>query len=334
MGAAAVDVIIPTRNRWELLVDAVRSVESQTFGNWHLIIVDDASTDDSLKRVRGLPAGDERIEVVARPDKGGPQAARQTGFECSNAPFVALLDSDDLWEATKLERQLACFASEAQSLPYLGAVLCWHQWIDMRPGGQLARPVGRPREGHGWVSPLISGNMSTPLIRREALRAAGGFLPSSVISLLTCEGQEFYIRLTRSCQFAVIADKLVTCRHHARGDRPTLYNGRRGAEELEYVVGVYADELEEHPDELIELQARVGSRYINAGLRWKGMRHLASAFRGASPGRCLWLLRTYAPFVIKSMVRKPQPPSWAAPYTSILEPSLDEVAIMIPTPPG
>ena len=306
-----------------ILIDAVRSVESQTFSAWHLIIVDDASSDGSLEKVLGLQAEDGRIEVVARPERGGPQAARETGFERSQAPFIATLDSDDLWEATKLERQLACFASEAELLPQLGAVLCWHQWSDIRPEGRLTGPVKRP-QGHGWVSPLISVNMSTPLLSREALRGAGGFLPDGVLPLFTCEDEEFFIRLARICQFAVVADKLVTCRHHSRGGRPLEYEGRRGAEELEYVIGIHADELSEHPAELSQLQARVGARYINAGLRRKGMRYLASALRGASPSRRLRLLRTFGPFTVKAIVKRPQPPSWAAPYTSMSELPLDD----------
>ena len=189
--------------------------------------MDDASDDGSLETIKTLIAGDKRIDLIARPSRGGPQAARQTGFESSSAKYVATLDSDDLWSPTKLERQLNHFASEARALPDLGVVLCWHQWIDIRPRGQLTEPVTKP-QASGWAGPLISANMSTPLMLRSSLEAAGGFLPADVHSLLTCEGHEFYIRLTEAAPFAVVAEKLVICRHHVRGGRPINYFGLEG----------------------------------------------------------------------------------------------------------
>jgi glycosyltransferase involved in cell wall biosynthesis len=307
-----VDVIIPSRNRLELVAEAIDSVRAQTFSGWRLAIVDDASDDGSLEGVRQLTAGDAQSTVIARTERGGPQAARQTGFESSQAPYVATLDSDDLWAPTKLERQLECFRSEAASLSHLGAVLCWHQWIDTRPGGRLTEPVTKHR-ARGWASPLISANMSTPLLRREALDAAGGFLPTGVRSLFTCEGEEFYIRLTQHCEFAVVHEKLVTCRHHLRGGKPLQYGGRRGAEELDYVLQLHADRFDERSDELAVLRARVGARYLNAGLRRQGLAHLGSALRGARPGYAVGLLRRFGPFALKATLKKHRSPAWAAP---------------------
>src|SRR5438270_1752287 len=100
---ATVDVIIPTRNRLAYTIEAVDSVRAQTFTDWHLYVVDDASDDGSAEELAGALAGDLRITVIRRATRGHSNATRQTGFEASNADLVALLDSDDLWHPSKLE---------------------------------------------------------------------------------------------------------------------------------------------------------------------------------------------------------------------------------------
>jgi glycosyltransferase involved in cell wall biosynthesis len=305
-----VDVIIPTRNRYEELAEAIDSVSNQTISSWRLIIVDDASDNGSLERIQRLTAGDRRITIVARPRRGGEQAARQSGFEVSEAPYIATLDSDDLWLSAKLERQVSRFASERAFLPQLGAVLCWHQWIDVRPGGRLTKPVSKPT-AHGWLDPLAYDNMSTIMVRREAVQAAGGYLPAGVRSLATCANQEFYVRLTKHCQFAVVAEKLVVCRRTLGYQSGIDYGGRRAAEEMEYLKALHADRLSQYPHQLATLEAWIGTRYLNSGFRQKGLGHLLAALRGAGPGQALELLRTYGPFAGKATIKKRKPPSWA-----------------------
>jgi glycosyltransferase involved in cell wall biosynthesis len=305
-----VDVIIPTRNRYEELAEAIDSVCEQTISSWRLIIVDDASDNGSLEKVQRLTAGDRRITIIARPQRGGEQAARQTGFEFAEAPYIATLDSDDLWLSPKLEKQVSCFASERESLPQLGAVLSWHQWIDVRPGGRLTKPVSKPT-AHGWLDPLAYDNMSAIMVRREAIEAAGGYLPTSVRSLATCANQEFYIRLTKHCQFAVVAEKLVVCRRTLGYQSGIDYGGRRAAEEMEYLKALHADRLSQYPHQLATLEAWIGTRYLNSGFRQKGLGHLLAALRGAGPGQALELLRTYGPFAGKATIKKRKPPSWA-----------------------
>lgn len=295
MGQALVDIIIPTRNRHQLLLEAIQSVRGQTLTDWRLIIVDDGSDDGSVKELAKLAREDVRVELAVRSERGGPQAARQTGFERSTAPFIATLDSDDLWLPTKLERQMDRFDS-ARS-PVVGAVLCWHDWVDLegRPQGKVRRP-----HGSGRVNPLISTNMSTIVMRREALEMAGGFLPPAVRPLFTSEGIEFYVRLTQHCAFSVVDERLVRCRHHP-GERANHHFSDGGdAEEIRYILRLHRTRLARYPEELAKLQAKAAGRYLAAGMVNEGSQELVSALRVAGPSSALRLMRKYGPFTLKS----------------------------------
>lgn len=99
-----VSVVIPTRNRTALLARAIQSVRQQTYENLEIIVVDDASTDDTQKIVGGL--ADPRIRYIRHDvNRGGP-AARNTGILAARGEYIAFLDDDDEWESVKTEAQL------------------------------------------------------------------------------------------------------------------------------------------------------------------------------------------------------------------------------------
>ena len=101
-----VSIIVPVYNREKFIVECIQSVSQQSFKDFELIVVDDGSTDDSrgiaestLKQ-GGLAGGVISIE------NSGPDIARDTGLERARGQFIALLDSDDLWEREYLEYML------------------------------------------------------------------------------------------------------------------------------------------------------------------------------------------------------------------------------------
>lgn len=93
-------VIIPTYNRLQLAMDAVASVLAQTMPDFEVIVVDDGSTDGTAAALRGLHG--DRIRVVVQAN-GGVSRARNVGASLARGQYIAYLDSDDLWEADKLE---------------------------------------------------------------------------------------------------------------------------------------------------------------------------------------------------------------------------------------
>src|SRR4051794_21788013 len=95
--APKVAIIVPTRNRKDLLAQTIQSVFAQTYDNWEMLVVDDASDDGTPKLVEDLARHEPRLRLIQlAPPRTGAPAARNTGVALSSAPLVIFLDSDDL----------------------------------------------------------------------------------------------------------------------------------------------------------------------------------------------------------------------------------------------
>src|SRR5215470_12278228 len=104
MGAIPrVSVVIPTYNSAAYLPETIASVTAQSFQDFEIIIVDDGSTDQTKSFVE---RSDHRVRYVFQEHTGIPAKARNKALELVRGEFVAFVDSDDLWEAEKLERQV------------------------------------------------------------------------------------------------------------------------------------------------------------------------------------------------------------------------------------
>ena len=99
-----VSVVISTYNRANQITKAITSVLKQTYANFEIIIVDDASTDQTVAIAKSIV--DPRIKVVELPKNTSGTLPRNIGIEKSKGEFIALLDSDDEWKPQKLEKQL------------------------------------------------------------------------------------------------------------------------------------------------------------------------------------------------------------------------------------
>lgn len=104
-----VTVGIPFYNCGEYLVDAIQSVFAQTFTNWELILIDDGSSDNSLAIACSVL--DPRVRVISDGLNRGLAARLNQIAELARCPFVARMDADDLMDPTRLERQMAVFAT-------------------------------------------------------------------------------------------------------------------------------------------------------------------------------------------------------------------------------
>ena len=102
-----VSVITPLYNGARYVMGTISSVQSQTYENWEMIIVDDCSTDDSQEIVLKLAAQDSRIKYYKNEKNLGAADTRNRAISLAQGRYIAFLDSDDLWKPEKLERQLA-----------------------------------------------------------------------------------------------------------------------------------------------------------------------------------------------------------------------------------
>ncbi len=103
-----VSVIMPAYNAAKTLEQSVRSVCSQSFQDWELIILDDGSKDDTPAIAQRLAAQDSRIRLCPNEKNLGVAATRNRGVALASFEWIAFLDSDDLWHPEKLEKQIAC----------------------------------------------------------------------------------------------------------------------------------------------------------------------------------------------------------------------------------
>ncbi|MDW3038834.1 MULTISPECIES: glycosyltransferase family 2 protein [Bacillus cereus group] len=104
---AMISVIIPSYNAGSFIKDTLQSVQSQTYTNWEIIIVDDVSTDNTCELIKAEIKKDDRIRLIELQENGGAAIARNTGINNAKGRYIAFLDSDDLWLPEKLEKQLA-----------------------------------------------------------------------------------------------------------------------------------------------------------------------------------------------------------------------------------
>ena len=100
-----ISIIMPVYNADKYIKDSIVSVINQTFSEWELLIIDDCSTDNSLEIINFYEKKDKRIKKFALNKNQGVSTARNIGINNSSGDYLAFLDSDDIWNANKLEIQ-------------------------------------------------------------------------------------------------------------------------------------------------------------------------------------------------------------------------------------
>lgn len=110
-----VSIIMPAYNSEEFIEDSIESVIKQTYLNWELIIVDDCSTDKTQEIIEKWTKRNEKILYFKLIKNSGAAVARNTAIEKATGQYLAFLDSDDLWEPTKLEKQIGFMESNKYS---------------------------------------------------------------------------------------------------------------------------------------------------------------------------------------------------------------------------
>lgn len=111
-----VSIIMPSYNTAAYIADSIRSVQAQTYENWELIIVDDCSTDDTDAVVASF--SDNRIRYLKNPVNSGAAVSRNYALREAKGKWIAFLDSDDLWEPEKLEKQIRFMREHGYTFSY------------------------------------------------------------------------------------------------------------------------------------------------------------------------------------------------------------------------
>ena len=117
-----VSVIIPTYNRADVVKRAINSAQLQTYKNLEIIVVDDASVDNTAEVVKSII--DHRLNYICHRTNLGGSEARNTGIKQAQGQYIAFLDSDDVWLADKLMAQLEAIAPHASQ----SNIVCYGQF--------------------------------------------------------------------------------------------------------------------------------------------------------------------------------------------------------------
>jgi len=113
-----VSVITPAYNCGRFITETIRSVQAQTYQNWEMIISDDCSTDGTKEMIAPWLEQDTRIRYICNDHHSGAAVTRNNALRVAKGRWIAFLDSDDLWEPTKLEQQTSFMEKHGYSFSY------------------------------------------------------------------------------------------------------------------------------------------------------------------------------------------------------------------------
>ena len=225
-----VSVIIPAYNAARFLPAALESAVGQTYRSLEIIVVDDGSEDDTSRIVEAAAARDARVRLIRQPN-AGVAAARNAGIAVARGTYVAPLDADDVWFATKVAQQVSQMEAAGHDV-----ALAYTWWVGIDPQGV------RRFSSHPWrvagdaaealVAINFIGNASVPMFRRTCLEAVGGY--ETAFRRMGAPGAEDWdlsLRLAERFLVAVVPEYLVGYRR-VGGSMATDYEAMARSHEL------------------------------------------------------------------------------------------------------
>lgn len=218
---STVSVIIPTYNYGRFIRDAIESALAQTYPALEILVIDDGSTDDTESIVANF--GD-RVRYVKQAN-AGVCSARNRGAAESSGQYVAFMDSDDMWLATKLEKQMAVFTRD----PEIKLMHCGMREFDSETGKTLRILIDGK---DGWVAdglllwegPVIIGPGGTIVVDRRIFDDVGGFDPTLKVG----EDWDFCYRVARTYKVGFVAEPLVEYRSHSAAAHRNVADMEKG----------------------------------------------------------------------------------------------------------
>jgi glycosyltransferase involved in cell wall biosynthesis len=264
-----VTVVIPTRNRWRRLSLALHGALRQEDVDVEIVVVDEASSDETPERLAGLD--DPRVRVFRHERARGVAQARNRGIAEARGEWIAFLDDDDVWSPRKLRLVLHAASSRGASFAYSGAVYLDERmravWVERAPD-----PDSLPdRILESYVVPAGCSNVvcSTNLVRR-----LGGFDER----LFHLADWDLWIRLAEAGPAAAAEQLLVGYVRHP--SNMLMRDPNDAIEELDYLAGKHESKRARRG---VELDKAGFSRWIATVYRQSGRRLAAvrELLRGA-----------------------------------------------------
>ena len=252
-----VSVIIRTYNRADLLPRAIESVLNQSFQDFEIIVADDGSTDQTAAVVNKLQSADNRISFISQEHLGVPGGPLNLGLRHSRGKYIAILDSDDEWLPSKLEKQMQLLES---ANPQIGFVSC--HTIMVKPDGTEQEKKPSPTE-----TPLEMALMrrfpfafSSILAKKEVF----DFIGPADEKYKIMDDWDVHIRLATKYNYDFVAETL--CRYYVHDSNISFsQNYSRQAADLAYLLNKHLSLFELHPKILEHQYITLASYLVKAG---------------------------------------------------------------------
>lgn len=256
-----ISIILPTYNRADLLRETIGTVIHQSFPNWELIIVDDQSTDNSEEIARSFH--DKRIIYQRTNQRLGITGTRNAGLEMANGEWIAFIDSDDLWDSTKLQKQVTAMREFPQAgfsltggLNFRVEERAMHRNNNTATGsgfpGEVVDYFYQERKGlrvgnllHSFFQSELSTTTSSLLFRKECLVKTGLFDKDKTFAEV-----DLILKLASLYDGLILYEPLLFRRLH--GSNISGKEWKLGYEEGLALIRAYKDKI---PEELYK-QAR------------------------------------------------------------------------------
>ncbi|GAB6100864.1 glycosyltransferase family 2 protein [Thermococcus atlanticus] len=174
-----ISIITPTYNHEEFIIDCIRSVLSQTYKNWEMIIIDDGSKDNTIAIVEKYRDYDDRIHIIKQKHRGIWQLNKtyNKAFKFSDGDLIAILEGDDFWPPYKLDIQQRAFKKDESIVLAWGKAYLFYQGRILGITPKNIK-VSRINKEEWYIPQLLLKNYIpavTVMIKREALESIGGF---------------------------------------------------------------------------------------------------------------------------------------------------------------
>lgn len=200
----SVATVIPVRNRAKFIERALNSVASQTHPSDEIIVVDDASTDETPAMVQNFAEKNPNLKLIRLKNNVGAAEARNIGIRAATSSLIAFLDSDDFWYPEKTAKQVELFQSDPSIIAvFTGSLVIY-------PDRSFSHvPTPEVTLADLFYSNKLS-TTSSAMVSRETLEKVGGFDPH----LPSCQDWDLFLRLAEVGRICVVQEDLIEFLNH------------------------------------------------------------------------------------------------------------------------
>jgi glycosyltransferase involved in cell wall biosynthesis len=286
-----VSVVLTSYNHAPYLPQAIESALGQTLGDTEIVAIDDASTDGSVDVLQRYA---DRLRVVLHETNQGTYASLNEGIALTSAPYIAILNSDDVWLPDKLRQQVAVIERD----PRIGLVHTGFRVIDAEGKPVAGNPLGvrfHPNPQGDLLAELLTRNLfitSSVLFRRECIERCGRFEES----LFGMGDWDLWLRIAEHYTIGYVPEPLTLYRIHGQN---TMYqSARMCADDL----WIHEERIRKRIPELLKHDGWRMRRAIGIALAALGVLYARKGERGKARAAFLQSLH-YAPLRFKTLVR-------------------------------